>query len=107
MTLCSVNSRIDTLIGIGNTWCRLKRICGILEITGTIHSLFLMQSYIPSDKIQPTPETSSVVATAKHPVQSADVMAPASSVLDQEVIWGGLKTYSKNTSSPINRNGGL
>lgn len=71
-----------------------------------------MQSDIPSDKLQPTPETSSVVATAKHPVQSADVMAPASSVLDQEVIWGGLsptsfKAYSKNTSSPINRNGGL
>lgn len=71
-----------------------------------------MQSDIPSDKLQPTPETSSAVATAKHPVQSADVTAAASSVLDQEVIWGGLsptsfKAYSKNTSSPINRNGGL
>lgn len=71
-----------------------------------------MQSDIPSDKLQPTPETNSVVATAKHPVQSDDMTAPASSVLDQEVIWGGLsptsfKTYSKNTSSPINRNGGL
>lgn len=71
-----------------------------------------MQSNILSDKLQLTPETSSVVATAKHPVQSAHVTAPASSVLDQEVIWGGLsptsfKTYSKNTSSPINRNDGL
>lgn len=66
----------------------------------------------PPRQLQPTPETSSVVATAKHPVQSAHVTAPASSVLDQEVIWGGLsptsfKTYSKNTSSPINRNDGL
>lgn len=56
-----------------------------------------MQSDIPSDKLQPTPETSSVVASAKHPVQSADVTAPASSVLDQEIVWGGLSPTSSKT----------